>query len=183
MTTWKTDRLVPIGILGLCFSMFAGCGGPERDWSRASRANTPKAYRAYAAKYPSSGRIIRVTGEFTGHSIMIGEDGAFHAGPFGGGYPEFEIRSVARPDFVYKLAVGSATAAGLLKGGRLELAANYTYTDAEMIVLVAREKGPETHTLVYFKCGQSTFKADDGQVRSSKARALSVSLLRDSQAE
>ena len=56
---------------------------------------------------------------------------------FGVDPPEFEIRSISFPDFVFKMGVGDAAEAGLLKGGRLEIAVAYTYTNGEMIVLVA----------------------------------------------
>ena len=165
-------------VFGCFLQMFAGCSNAESDWERATVKNTPEAYREYAIKYPSSKHIIRAVGNFTGHSIMVGDDGILLAGLFGSGVPEFEIRSASIPDFMFKMSFRDATTAGLLKNGRLELAAIYTYTDGEMIVLVNRQGDNEIPTLVYFKCTQSTIKPDNGEVKSSKAKKLSVALLR-----
>ncbi len=166
-----------LAVPACCLLALLGCSNAERDLDRARAAHTPEAFRAYALKYPSSDRVIRVVGTFTGHAIMIGDDGSFHAG-ISGGIPEYEIRSAARPELVYKLSANDAIAAGMFEGGTMQLTGDYTYTGAEMIVFVGRVNGVDGHVLVHFQSGQISHVKDNGSPRSSKGRPLAVLLLR-----
>lgn len=172
----STIHLISASFLVCCIQMLTACDRAESRWNETVELNTPEAYRQYAISYPTTPHLMTAHGKFLGHSIMLSKDGSLRTGLFGNEPPEFEIRSESRPDFAFKMSVGDASEAGLLKDGRLDLAASYTYTDSEAIVMVTPRDSVTNYTMVYFKCALSTSTPDDGHVRSSDAKTLGVSL-------
>jgi hypothetical protein len=172
MTAEKATRWVVTCSLGFYLLLLPACNRAEADWNKAVQANTPDAYRDFAHKHPATDRLLSAKGKFSGHSIMVGKDGRLRGGVFGMEPPEFEIRSESDPGFVFKMSVGDAFSSGILKDHKLELAATYTYTDAEMIVLRPMQDTNAPSTLVYFNCSQVSSVADGGNVKSSSARTV-----------